>query len=412
MSENAKLNEQTSLSLTAHCFQILLDAITERFLMQHREVANMGVGQLFGFGNYNENLPNLKNELQRHSATFINGKYLYDKKRELNSGIPFIKITRPYKYLLFDYLGYKDVLEFMQDHITDEAERTKQLGLITTQNNVQAYYYVSYHFGEYREIVKAQVITKDDWKNVIYKYIYPQSDGSIKEFTYLGTIKKRADALHIQTKTLMDGKMVEGGETILYIGYGDPAKSKFILGVYTAFDINNRLIAGKLIYEKCTTEEEMIMRSLDKSVPAYIVQEIRNQRIENDISIPNDKLEISQNSPYYTTYEKISGRYKFSFFDRDDEVGELEIRIDPQTYKIKPSNSGILINKDDIQLLQNGSVLHMSFAMTGLSSFVQVQIYVKTYYLRSSVEKIKGVYCGIDLENRLRNGEVIIDYNP
>ena len=59
----------------------------------------------------------------------------------------------------------------------------------------------------------------------------PQKDGTFKEYLYHGVVKRRADALHIRTKTLIDGKMVEGGESILYVGYSEPGNSTFILGV-------------------------------------------------------------------------------------------------------------------------------------------------------------------------------------
>ncbi len=408
--ESVNFDESTTLSLTAHSFELLLNAVLDRFSSKYEGATRYGLSQIFGFGNYNESLPNLKSELQQNAATFINGKYLYDKKRELQSGKPYIKLTRPYKHLLFAYLGYNDVISFIDDRISDPEEKQKQLNLLSINQKDEPFYYVSYHYGEYREIVKAQVIVRDNWKTVEYKYLYPQSDGSSKEFVYIGNIKKRADALHIQTKTLMDGKMVESGENILYVGYGDPGSSKFILGVFSAFDINNRLIACKIIHEKADSKEDMIALSKAKKIPAYIAQEIRNQRIENDINIPNNKLEISKKSPYYHTYEKVTGKYKFAFYENDDEIGTLDISIDPNSYKIKSSDPGILINKDEIDLLQNGSVLHFSFQMTGLSSFTQLQIFVKTYYLNDHAEKIKGVYSGIDLENRLRSGKVMINY--
>jgi len=210
----------------------------------------------------------------------------------------------------------------------------------------------------------------------------------------------------------MDGKMVDSGENILYIGYGDPSKSKFILGVFSAFDINNRLIAVKSIHEKCESKEEMELISKTKKVPGYIAQELRNKRIENDIHIPNDKLEISHLSPHYITYEKIAGKYRFSFSDLKSELSDLHISIHPDTYKITSLVEGVMINSDHFELIQNGSVLHFSFKMTGLASFIQLDIYVKTYYLHKEMDEVKGVFSGVDLENRLVSGEVMIVYHP
>lgn len=408
--ENTNVDSGASLILTDTCFSLLMSAVHKHFSMQHKGTQHYGVSQFYGFGNYNEDLPNLKDALQQNSALFINGKYLYDKKRELQSGKRYIKLTRPYKHLLFQYLGYEDVISFINHEIVDPEKRQEQLDLILTPNEEQTFYYISYHYGEYREIVKAQMIVRDKWKTVEYKYLYPQSDGTTKEFVYVGDIKKRADALHISLKTLMDGKMVQGGENILYIGYGEPNRSKYILGVFSAFDINNRLIVGKLIHKKCQSMEHMIELTKAKSTPAYIVQELRNQRFENENIIPNDKLELSNKSPYYTTYEKIAGKYKFSLREQGEEIGEIGLSIDPLTYKIKSMDRGILINKDLIELIQNGSILHFSFQLAGITSFIELEIYVKTYYLNESSQYSSGVYCGVDLENRLKSGEVIINY--
>jgi len=406
--ENAGTNNST-LHLTAYCFEKLLDALHTKLESQHPGILKNSVSQVYGFGNFDESLPNLKTALQEVSGEFINGKYLYDKNRELISGKPLIKLNRPYKYLLFEYLGHSSIESFLESYIEVEEEKQKQLNVLNTSTNNQTHYYVSYYFGEYKEIVKAQVIVKDNWKSIEYKYIYHQNDGTINTFIYYGDVKKRADALHIQTRTFMDGKMVPSGENILYIGYGDPAKSKYILGVFSAFDINNRLIAVKCIYEKCVSEEEMNQRTTDRKIPGYIAQEIRNQRIENEIHIPNDKLEISANSPYYLTYEKITGDYTFTFESEGQQLSELKIRIDPDNYKISSLIPGVLIIKDNIELINNGSILKLNFNLSGLSSFLYLDIYVKTYSLIEQDKDANGKFSGVDFENRIVIGKVSIE---
>lgn len=178
----------------------------------------------------------------------------------------------------------------------------------------------------------------------------------------------------------------------------------------SAFDINNKLIAVKTILEKCTSQEEMIERSLDPKIPGYIAQEIRNQRIENEIHIPNDKLEISNKSPYYLTYENITGEYIFSFITEENDLQNISIRIDPQNYKVSSLNPGILINKDEIQLINNGSILNLRFNLSGLASFLQLDIYVKTYYLNENSKKVQGIFSGVDFENRLVSGNLEIQF--
>lgn len=408
--EKIKTPESNTLYITAYSFKILLNKVLEKFKTTHQVPALSKVTQLYGFGNYNPQLPNLKQDLEKLTHGFVNGKYLYDKNRELQTGKPILKLNGFYKVILFQYIGYEDVNAFAQNAIEDHAEKSKQLNLISSSNSEKTYYYVGYYYGEYKEIVKAQITVLNDWKNLEYKYLYPQKDGSFKEFLYYGTVKKRADILHVRTKTLMDGRMVEGGESILYIGYGDPSRSAFIIGVLSAFDINNKVIAVKTIHEKCNSKEEMVSKSLTSKVPAYIAQELRNVRIENDAVIPNDKLEISPNSPYSITYEKIPGKYLCQLHQNEKHIGDFSFLINSNTYKITPLTSGVLINRDHFELIQNGSVIHFSFRLTGIALFSRLEFFLKTYYLNKGEKNIQGVFSGLDIENRLINGQVEVSY--
>lgn len=410
MSEFNKIGVST-ITLTAYCFEKIVDALLEKLEVDHPGILKNKVSQIYGFANFNVDQPSLKFDLEKLSGAFINGKYIYDKKRELTSGKPYIKINKPYNHLLFEYLGHENAHSFIKKKITDKKERIKQLELLNHSHENKNHYYISYHFGEYKEIVKSQVIVKDNWKRVEYNYVYPQDDGTYKYFLYFGDIKKRNDALHIQTRTFLDGKMVPSGENILYIGYGDPAKSHYLLGVFSAFDINNKLIAVKTIHEKCASKEEMELKSLERKVPAYIAQEIRNQRIENEIRIPNDKMELSAKSPYYLTYEKIAGTYIFQFETGEKEKSDLHITIDSNNYRMTSKVPGILIHSDDIQLIHNASVLNMKLQLSGLTPFLQLDLYVKTYYLTNKTKKALGKYCGVDFENRLVTGDVTILFN-
>ena len=70
----------------------------------------------------------------------------------------------------------------------------------------------------------------------------------------------------------------------------------------------------------------------------------------------------------------------------------------------------MLINKDNFELIQNGSVIHFSFQLTGIALFTKLEAFVKTYYLNKGITDIRGVYSGLDIENRLISGEVRVIY--
>ena len=408
MENSTKFDKNPTLLVTAHCFTILLEKVLSKFRHKYKNHASVlgRVTQLYGFGNYNASLPSLGQDLEKLAGGFINGKYLYDKQRALVKGKPIIKLNGYYKIVLFRYIGYEGIEDFTAQVITEEEEKKKQFKLIYNSVAEQTYYYVGYHFGEYKEVVKSQIVVLNNWKNIQYTYLYPSKDGGIKTFQYYGVVKRRADILHISTKTLMDGKMVDGGENILYIGYSEPGSSGFILGVFSAFDINNRVIAGKIIHEKCYSKGEMLSKSMSLKVPAYLAQELRNIRIENDSTIPNDALEISPKGPYSITYAKIPGNYCFTLLQKQTTIGDFKFSIDKDTFKLVSMTEGILINKDNFELIQNGTVIHFSFQLTGIALFTRLEAFIKTYYLNKGDKDIRGVFSGLDIENRLIHGEL------
>ncbi|OQX77448.1 MAG: hypothetical protein B6D64_08265 [Bacteroidetes bacterium 4484_276] len=72
----------------------------------------------------------------------------------------------------------------------------------------------------------------------------------------------------------------------------------------------------------------------------------------------------------------------------------------------------MLIEKDNIDILNNGTVVHFSFHFVGIAIFSQLEIFIKTYYLTKGEKDIQGVFSGLDIENRLINGEVRVDFEP
>ena len=73
---------------------------------------------------------------------------------------------------------------------------------------------------------------------------------------------------------------------------------------------------------------------------------------------------------------------------------------------------GVLIVKDNFELIQNGSVIHFSLQLTGIAFFTRLEVFIKTYYLNKGSADIRGVFSGLDIENRLINGAVQVIYKP
>ena len=172
--------EYLSLSLTSEVFNMVLEAIHNRFKEKHNLHNLPKASQLYGYGNYDESKPSLRNDLEEISSDFVNGKYLYDKTREFHKGKPVVKLNKYYKMLILIYLGYNDIQEFIDKHQLNSVEKEKQLSLIYDSNTQKTYYYLNYYFGEDETIIKGQTVISNNWKRIQHTYIYRQEDGSVK----------------------------------------------------------------------------------------------------------------------------------------------------------------------------------------------------------------------------------------
>ena len=186
--------------------------------------------------------------------------------------------------------------------------------------------------------------------------------------------------------------------------------TKFLIGTYCTFDIYTQTVAGKSIFEKCDSKEEMEAKSKDKIIPAYIAQEIRKSRIINPIIVPKDVMELSNESPYASIYDLIPGMYVLQFELNDASKETLEFSITQNDFRIKPNISNVHFENEQFNLINKGSIVHFNFKLIGIIGIDTVDIYFKTYFLKEKNEIVKGVFSGVDYENRLVNGNVFIEY--
>ncbi|WKX77835.1 hypothetical protein [Zobellia laminariae] len=271
---------------------------------------------------------------------------------------------------------------------------------------------MNYYFGEDDVILKGETIISNNWKKIKHTYVYPQEDGTNKEHYNFGNIVRREDTLHINTKTLLDGKLVEGAsESIYYIGHTDPSNVRYLIGTYCTFDIYTNTVAGRTILERCDSKEDMEERSKNPTIPPYIAMEVRNKRIVNKSIVPKHFLEISEASPYASIYESLAGSYTLTFQFPDGFEEKLDFKILPTNYQMVVQTENVYFEKDNMDLLNKGSVVHFNLDLSGIIAFDHVDIYFKTYFLKDDSEKQDGVFSGIDNENRLVSGSVAINYS-
>ena len=400
----------SSLILTSEYFKLILEKVQEKFITNHKLPKLPKNFQLYGYGAFDESKPNLKSDFEDIGSEFINGKYLYDKSRELGKGKPRIKLNQYYKSIILLYLGYKNFNDFLDDHILSELEYNKQRALIFDADDDKTYYYINYYFGEDDLILKGQTIISNNWKKIQHTFMYPLEDGTLKEHYSNGNVNRHGDTISIKTKTLSGNKYIDGASEIYYIGHKEPSNINYLIGTYCTFDIYTNTVAGRSILEKCDSKEIMEEKSKTANIPPYIAMEIRNKRIENDKVVPKNHLELSNKSPYASLYGKLAGTYKLKFDFGDDFYEVLEFKILSTNYKIITLTDNVYIEKDRIELLNKGSVINFRFSFSGIIALERVNIYFKSYYLKNNSGTQQGVFSGIDNENRLVNGTLTVNF--
>ncbi|SNR36988.1 hypothetical protein SAMN06265371_1022 [Lutibacter agarilyticus] len=400
-----------SLSLTIEYFKILLSLVHETFMQKHALKKLPKTFQLYGYGVYNEDKPNLKSDFENIGDDFVNGKYLYDKSREVFKDKQIIKLNEYYKSVLLLYIGYENFEDFLKEHPLSELEIEKQLSLNGKIKQNETHYYLNYYFGEDDVIIKGRTVIFNNWKKIQHTFLYPLEDGSFKEHYSNGNVILKGDTLCINSKTLSGEKYIDGASEIYYIGHKSPSSIKYLVGTYCTFDIYTNTVAGRSILEKCENKEEMEEKSKDPNIPAYIALEVRNKRIINTSTIPKNSLELSKLSPFSSIYGKIPGIYEITFNFKNDFSEVLKFEIVGTNYKINTLTENVYIEKDRIELLNKGSILNFRFNFSGIIALERVNIYFKTYYLKDGREIQKGVFSGIDNENRLVNGTLTLKYS-
>lgn len=400
-----------ALPLIPEYFEALFTLLKKRFKEKHGLLELPKSMQFYGYGNFSTEFPNLKSDLEGMGKDFVNGKYLYNKERDFHKGKPIIKLNSYYKALVLQYVQMDSIESFLKSIELDPEKEKQQYSLIYDTNTQKTYYYLNYYFGEGDVIYKGETIISNNWKRIKHTYVYPQEDGTYKEHYNFGKIVKREDTLHINSKTLLDGRLVEGGKEIYYIGHDEPSNVKFLIGTYCTFDIYTNTVAGQSILEKCESKEDMEKRAKSPYIPPYIAIEIRNKRIVNKSLVPRHHLEISNNSPYASIYKNLAGNYELTLqFSDVGNTEYLSFEVLQTNYKILVKTENIYLQEDRMELLNKGSVVHFWFNFAGIIAFDQLDIYFKTYYLKPETGIQQGVFSGIDNENRLVNGTVEINF--
>lgn len=405
--ENSKTLISEQLALTKYCFDKLVTAIINRFKDKYK-IEIIKDSQLFGFGNYNTENPNLKSEFEKITKSYINGKYLYTKIRELKQGRPVIKLNREYKYAFFHYLDYDGIESFLENEIEDELELEKQFSLLETSHTNEEFYYCAYYFGEDQKMTKGKLIIYNNWSNVELRFVYFDEKDVKSEHVFYGIIKMSEDFMFIHTKYIVNNTKREGASFIFFTGKSTPSERNYLIGTYSGFDKYNRAIAGKMILKKFEDKKAMESEFATRYVHPLFTQELRRERIIVESNVPSISSKISNNSPYASLFSNLSGNYLFTFYSDKEELYSLQLSIDSHNYNILSSDPNLIIANDNVKLINRAQNVYLDFEVLGVSYLQKVSMYIKMYTLMNPEKEVFGVFSGVDVNNNPINGNVKI----
>lgn len=393
-----------TLVLTKFVFEKLLKSVVSKFKQSNLITSSYKDSQLYGFGNFDISKPSIKGELEMLLKGYVNGKYLYNKTREVSTGKPFIKISREYKFLFFNYLGYKDVFEFLYEEIKEEEEKDKQLQLLGNHSSNEDYYYVCYYYGEDKRMTKGQVIIYNNWKTFELVFVYQDRKGKPIFYNLFGTIKQENNFVHFDAKFFTGKGKIEGANFIFYVGKSFENERPILEGTYSSFDKYDHSIAGNLIMVRKETKEIMEAEANSFDFDPILSQELIHKRYIALSHVPQELSKLSLKSPYASVFGKLPNTYvgKFSLMG---EFHLLTFYIQKYHYNIISKTENIVIENDGLSLENKGQILELHFSVVGIFILQKVSVYLKVYSLFQEGAAI-GYYTGVDINNNIASGEI------
>lgn len=397
--------KREGLILTRAILSILIEKIIEKFTEKYTIKDNYTEAQLFGFGNFDEDKPSLKKDFELIFKDYINGKYLYNKSRETSTGKPFIKISRDYKYIFFNYLGYKDVYEFIAQDFINSDQKNQQLKILQQEKDMEDFFYVCYYYGEDKKMHKGQVIIYKKWKNVEFKYVYENKKGQTGIYSYYGNIINSEGFVFFDTKFYIGNKKNEGAKFIFFVGKSSPHERNYLIGTYTGLDKYDNTIAGKIILKKVSSRAKMEEEASKKNFDPIFSLELNKKRIIVESIIKKNPMMFSATSPYAQILDDISKKYVLTFQNGKD-FHEIPVQLQKSHMNIKSLNSSFILINDQINLIDKGQIVYLTFSVKGLFYIQKTSIYVKSYDLLQNKNNTIGKYTAIDINNDIVSGNV------
>lgn len=407
----------------------LLSIFTKHYSI---EIKTLTVFQLYGFGNYDEDKPNLKEFILEKTGKWINGKYLYNKVRELEKGSSkSVKMRRDYLSLLIIAAGYDDYNQYLNDSpfLSANIREKEYNNFQETSTDTDSLYYVGYYVEDRQYYIKSK-FTIHKMKTASWEILYWERNSEPTYYTYFGKCVPTGESALSFYFSKENSSLNK--ECFVNLFYGNNMQIKpILLGAYCGFNRNNSPVIGKLIFEQVNDFETQDLKVKSNDINPIFHHYLYSQRMEvesvlphkdSDLSVFVNRLEIVNFliGEYFGFYLDESNYLIPIFFEVINELGELSLKINNHNFK------GLgRLNRTENYLISEFSEKHNSYSQFSIQvkplekdlfmSYIlvysgadvlcgKVLLWKNSNKLKSLFKKDKGFYLNIgDLEPSIEN---------
>lgn len=318
-----------TLILEGDVFSKLHQELISKFQIKYEIDSNLIIDyQLYGFNNFNENLPSLKKMVDLENNLYLNGKYLYNKWRLYKNGAKLIKLSREFSFAYFHTLGYKDVYDFLdRSEFINEKDKSNQYTIFEKKlisNDKE--FYVGYYIGENKNVIKTKLTLSIGLKEVEW-VLYYWEENKLSNFVYHGTILDLRSIITVLFKK-ENSNTERDAYMSIYYGNENVLHKPFLKGIYAGYDYNVQPVTGEIVFQRVSSD--IVQDEIAKSkgdVNPVIENYLYNKRLIIQNILPQNILELSSYSQYVNNIERIQGYYSGFSSTSNEQINFIKITI-------------------------------------------------------------------------------------
>lgn len=309
------------------------------------KIKTLTVFQLYGFGDYIEDAPSLKNFIKEITHQLINGKYIYNKIREIDKGnSKYVRLRRDYLSLLILSVGYENYTQYINKspYISSQIREEEGSNFDETSNNIDALYYVGYYVEDRQYYIKSK-LTINKMKTASWEILYWENDNVPTYYTYFGKCVPTGESALSFYFSKENSSLNK--ECFVNLFYGNNMQSKpVLLGAYCGFNRSNSPVIGKLVFEQAQDREEQDVKVKSRDINPIFHHYLFSQRMEVDNILPRKDSDLTVSLNRLEIINFLIGDYLGFYLDRNNylipisfgvinNLGEIKFKVNNINFK-------------------------------------------------------------------------------